>query len=151
MHWPLDQRSLAMTHGALGGFPHTLPAQGAPRMSFGHVPSPMGQERLRLLELLASPARHVHRHRKGVTSRPDADGADHSLLRGMASSILVTGPLPHSMTVQADKMRLLTSLAPVHLLEHPFVLPAHCALFGIGTHSPIPVLYPDHDASKGRW
>ena len=140
-----------MTHGATDGVSHTLPTQGAPRVSLGYVPPPMGQERLRLLELLASPARHVHRHRQGVASRSDADGADHSLLGSMTSSILVTGPLPHPMTVQADKMRLLASLAAVHLFEHPFILPAHRALFGIGAYSPVPVLYSDYNASKGRW
>ena len=149
MHWPLDQRPLAMTHRALGGLTYTFPTKGAPRVSFGHVPSPMGQEWFRLLELLAGPASHIHRHRKGVTSRPDADGADYSLLRGMTSSILVAGPLPHSMTVQADKMRLLASLAPVHLLEHSFTLPAYRALFGIGAYSPVPVLHSDHDTSEG--
>ena len=140
-----------MTYGALGGLSHTLPTQGAPRMSFGHVPPPMGQERLRLLQLLAGPARHVHRHRQGVASRSDADGADYSLLGCMASSVYVAGPHPHPMAVQTDKMRLLTPLAPVHLFEHSLVLPAYGALFGVRAYSPVPVLYPDHDILKGSW
>ena len=69
----------------------------------------------------------------------------------MTGSVRTAGPHPHSVAIQADKMRLLTPLAPVHLFEHSLVLPAHGALFGVRAHSPVPVLYPDHDASKGRW
>ena len=140
-----------MTHGTPDGISHTLPTQGAPRVSFRYVPPPMGQERHRLLKLLAGPARHVHRHGQGVASRPDANGADHSLLGGMAGSIHVAGPHPHSVAIQADKMRLLTPLAPVHLFEHSLVLPAYGALFGVRAHSPVPILYSDDDVSKSRW
>ena len=151
---PLDQGSLAMTHGALGGLSYTLPTQSAPRVSLGYMPPSMGQERLRLLQLLTGPARHVHRHRQGVASRPltlNADGADQSLFGGVAGSVCVAGPHPRSVAVQADKMRLLTPLASVHLFEHSLVLPAYGALFGVRAYSPIPVLYTDCDISKGSW
>ena len=69
----------------------------------------------------------------------------------MAGSVYVAGPHPHSVAVQADKVWLLTPLAPVHLFEHSLVLPAYGALFGVRAYSPVPVLYPDHDISKGSW
>ena len=140
-----------MTHGAPDGISHTLPTQGAPRVSLGYVPPPMGQERHRLLELLAGPARHVHRHRQGVASRPDADGTDHSLFGGMAGSVHIAGPHPHSVTIQADKMRLFVPLAPVHLLKHPLALPTHSALFSVRAHPPVPILCSDHDVSQSYW
>ena len=151
---PLDQGSLAMTHGALGGLSYALPTQSAPRVSFSYVPASMKQERLRLLQLLTGPARHVHRHRQGVASRPltlNADGADQPLFGGVTGSVCVAGPHPRPVAVQADKMRLLTSLASMHLFERSLVLPAYSALFGVRTHSPIPVLCTDCDVSKGSW
>ena len=139
-----------MTHGAPDGISHTLPTQGAPRVSLGYVPPPMGQERHRLLELLAGPASHIHRHRECVTSRPDTDWTDQPLLGGVVGSILIAGPLPRSVTVQTNKMRLLSALGTMHLLKNSFWLPTHHALLSVGAHSPVPVLYVDYNTSKGQ-
>ena len=139
-----------MTHRTLSGLANAIPAEGTPRMTLGHVPSTMGQEWFCLLELMARPASYVDGHRQGIAPCPDTNRTDQSLLGGAVCPVLLACSLPGSMTVEANEVRLLSTLSAVHLLKDSLRLQTHHTLLGEGMNSPVPILHPNDGASKGQ-